>query len=131
MNQMDVRLEVQDEFFLATAVGEVSVEEVLRVFKNVIDVAMERGLNKILMDFLALTGELSVIDVYEIGKTIAEHCREKSLHPIVAAIGKPPIVTGFGAQVAFNRGLISSTFSEMEPALNWLRAVPAKAQGSR
>ena len=62
---------------------------------------------------------------------MAEYCREKSLHPIVAVIGKPPIFTGFGAQVAFNRGLISSTFSEMEPALNWLRAVPAKAQGSR
>jgi len=44
----------------------------------------------------------------------------------VAVIGKPPLVTGFGAQVASNRGLPSMTFSERQPALNWLRAFGSK-----
>jgi hypothetical protein len=120
---MQVTLVSQDDCLLATAAGPVTVKEVLRVFKNVIDTATERGFAKILMDFLAVTGELSAIDLYEIGKTMAEYCLGKSIHPKVAVIGRPPIVTGFGAEVASNRGLTSMTFSERQPALNWLRVV--------
>jgi hypothetical protein len=127
---MQLTLASQDNFLLATAAGQVSVKEVLRVFKNVIDTATQRGFDKILMDFLAVKGELSAIDLYEIGKTMAEYCVSKSIYPKVAVIGKPPTVTGLGAQVASNRGLISMTFSERQPALNWLRAVGSKAPGS-
>jgi hypothetical protein len=127
---MQLTILPQDDFLLATAVGRVSIEEVLRVFKNVIDTATERGFDKILIDFLALTGRLSDIDRYDIGKTMAEYCRNKSIHPRVAVIGKPPIVTGFGAQVASNRGLVSMTFSESQAALNWLRLVSSKAPES-
>ena len=126
---MQLTLASQDDFLLATAVGRVSIEEVLRVLKNAIDTATERGFDKILIDFLALTGGLSDMDRYDIGKAMAEYCRNKSIHPIVAVIGKPPIVTGFGAEVALNRGLISMTFSESQAALNWLRVVSSKAPG--
>ena len=104
--------------------------KVLRFFRNVIDTATERGFDKILIDFLAVTGELSDLDLYEVGKTMAEYCVSKSINPKVAVIGKPPTVTGFGATVASNRGLISKTFSESRPALNWLRAFASKAPGS-
>lgn len=127
---MHVRHTSQDDFFLVRASGGVSAAEVLRIFKNVIDTATERGFDKILMDFLAVTGELSVMDLYEIGKAVAEYCERKSIHPKVAVIGKPPTVTGFGAQVASNRGLTSMTFPEREAALNWLRAFGAKAPRS-
>jgi hypothetical protein len=120
----------QDGFLLATAAGRVSTEEVLRVFKNVIDTATERGLDKILIDFLAVTGGLLDMDRYDIGKAMAEYCRNKSIHPRVAVVGKPPIVTGFGATVASNRGLISMTFSESQAALKWLGVVGSKASGS-
>ena len=99
-------------------------------FKKVIDTATERGFDKILMDFLAVTGELSAIDLYEVAKTMAEYCASKSIYPRVAVVGKPPTVTGFGAQVASNRGLTSMTFSESQPALNWLRVVGSKSPGS-
>ena len=127
---MQLTLASQDDFLLATAAGQVSVKEVLRVFKNVIDTATKRGFDKILMDFLAVKGELSAIDLYEIGKTMAEYCVSKSIYPKVALIGKPPTVTGLGAQVASNRGLTSMTFSERQPALHWLRAVGSKAPRS-
>jgi hypothetical protein len=127
---MQLTLATQDDFLLATATGQVSVKEVLRVFKNVIDTATERGFEKILIDFLAVTGELAAMDLYEIGKTMAEYCVSKSIYPKVALIGKPPLVTGFGAKVASNRGLTSMTFSERQPALNWLRAFGSKAPGS-
>jgi hypothetical protein len=130
MEPMQLRLASRDDFLLATAAGPVSRVGVLRVFKNVIDTAVERGFDKILIDFLAVTGELSVMDLYEIGKAMAEYCLSKSICPKVALIGKPPTVTGFGAQVASNRGLTSITFTESQPALNWLRAFGSKAQGS-
>jgi len=106
------------------------VKEVVRVFKNVIDTATEHGFDKILMDFWAVKGDLSGIDLYEIGKTMAEYCVSKSTYPKVAVIGKPPAVTGLGAQVASNRGLTSMTFSESRLALNWLHAFGSKATGS-
>jgi hypothetical protein len=127
---MQLTLLPQDGFLLATAAGQVSIGEVLRVFKNVIDTATERGIDKILIDFLTVTGRLSDIDRYRIGKAMAEYCRNKSIHPRVAVIGKPPIVTGFGAEVASNRGLTSMTFSESQAALNWLRIVSSRAPGS-
>ena len=102
----------------------------MRVFKKFIDTATERGFDKILMDFLAVTGELSAIDLYEVAKTMAEYCVSKSICPKVAVVGKPPTVTGFGAQVASNRGLTSMAFSDSQPALNWLRAVGSKSPGS-
>jgi hypothetical protein len=81
------------------------------------------------MDFLAVTGELAVMDLYEVGKAMAEYCVSKSICPKVALIGKPPLVTGFGAEVASNRGLTSKTFSESDAALRWLRAMGSKAPG--
>ena len=129
LGRMQLVIESHDDFLSATASGLVSTAEVLRVFKTVIDTATEQGFEKILIDFSTLTGELTVLDVYEIGKTTAEYCARGSLHPKVAVIGNPPTFTGFGAQVAWNRGLVSATFSEREPALNWLRAFGSKAHG--
>jgi hypothetical protein len=126
---MQLTLASQDDFLLATAAGQVSTEEVLRVFKDVIDAATERGLDKVLMDFLAVTGELSVMDLYHVGKAMADYCVSKSIYPKVAVVGKPPTVYGFGAQVASNRGLTSRAFSESQPALNWLRIFTSKASG--
>ena len=122
MESMRLRLASQDDFLLATAAGRASAQDVIRVFENVIDAATERGFDKILIDFLAVTGELSAMDLYDIGKTMAEYCARRSICPKVAVIGNPPTVTGFGAQVAWNRGLTSLTFAESQPALNWLRA---------
>jgi hypothetical protein len=79
---------------------------------------------------LAVTGELAVMELYEIGKTMAEYCVSKSIYPKVALIGKPLLVTGFGAEVASNRGLTSRTFSDHQTALNWLRTFGSQAHGS-
>ncbi len=127
---MQLTLASVDDFLLATATGRASGKEVQCVFKKVIDTATERGFGKILFDFLAVTGELTVMELYETGKAMAEYCESKSIHPKVAVIGKPHLVTGFGAQVASNRGLTSMTFSERQPALNWLRAFGSRPRGS-
>jgi hypothetical protein len=129
MEPIQLTLAPQDDFLLAAGVGRVSTEEVLRVLTTVIDAGTEQGFDKILLDFSAVMGELSVLNLYAVAKAMADYCVSKSIHPKLAVIGKPPAVTGFGAEVASNRGLTSKTFSDSQSALNWLRAFGQKGSG--
>jgi hypothetical protein len=124
---MDVTLESREGFLLATATGRVSLDAVLELHRKICDAATKGGFNKILYDCSAITGELSVLEEYEIAKTIAAYCVSKSVNPKVALIGRPPTVTGFAAQVAMNRGLTVLTFSERQAALDWLNRYGSKA----
>jgi hypothetical protein len=96
----------------------------------VCDAALEKGLDKILVDCFALEGELSTLERYKLGCTIAEYCKSRSMNPKVATVGKLPVIDGFAALVASNRGLIAETFTELPPALDWLNAFESKASTS-
>jgi hypothetical protein len=117
---MNLKLESQDGFLVATIGGNLSFGEALKIGKSVCDAAAEKGYRDILADCLALKGKLSVADMYELGKTMAEHCLKKSLAVRVAMIGQAPTITGFGAQVARNRGLSVRTFTDRQAGLDWL-----------
>jgi len=69
---MQVTLESQDDFLLATSAERFSVKEVPRVFKNVIDTATKQGFEKIFLDSLAVKGERSAINLYDVGETMAD-----------------------------------------------------------
>ena len=126
---MELTLLSQDDFLLATVAGQVSLKEALLLGKSAIDAATEQGLGMILMDCFAMTGELSVLERYDLGKAMAEYCVSKSVCPKVALIGEPPAITGFVAEVASNRGLTTKAFFESQSALKWLRAFGPKAGG--
>ena len=127
---MDLKLESREDFLLATVTGQVSLNEALKVYKKTCDAAMRRDFRKILFDFLGLTGELSELERYELGRQGAEYCRKRSLTLKTAVIGKPPTVDGFVVRVASNRGMVVETFSERQAALNWLNGFGSKATGS-
>jgi hypothetical protein len=127
---MDLKLESRDGFLLATVVGQVSLAEAIKVCKKSCDAAVRRGFGKILFDFLGLTGEISELERYELGKQAAEYCRNLSPTLKTAVIGKPPTVDGFVARVASNRGIVVETFSERQAALDWLNRFGSKAAGS-
>jgi hypothetical protein len=124
---MDLTFESREDFLLATATGQVSLHAVLELHRNICDAATKGGFNKILYDCSAMTGALSVLEEYEIAKTIADYCVSKSANPKVALVGKPPTVTGFAAQVAMNRGLTVLTFSERQAGVDWLNRYGSKA----
>ena len=117
---MDVKLESGEGFLLATITGHVSLEEAIALGKNVCEVAAERGFRKILFDCLAVEGEFSLVDRFDIGEGIAEYCKDQSLIPSIALLGKLPTVTGFCAQVAWNRAVDVKVFSERQAAMEWL-----------
>jgi hypothetical protein len=124
---MDVKLEPLAGFLLATAAGRVSLAEALELGRKVCDAAAERGIDKILVDCLAVEGELSIAGRYELGKTIAEYCRSRSMNHRVAVIGKKPTITGYTARIAANRAGAVQTFSERQTAVDWLDGTSSKA----
>jgi hypothetical protein len=122
---MDLKLESRDGLLLATVTGRVSFSEALKCWNSVCDTAAEYG--KILFDWLGVEGEISDLEKYEVSKNIVGYWAHTSITPTVAVVGKPPTITGFGALVASNRGLMILTFSERQAALEWLNAFGSKA----
>ena len=121
---MDLIIEPRDWFLLAIARGEVSFDEASQACRQICDFTAGLGLRKILLDCLALKGDLSPEERFELAKNLAEYCQRRLTIFTVALIGKPPSVTGLGARVASNRGVPAETFSDREQGLEWLRSRP-------
>jgi hypothetical protein len=126
MHLLDVTVESEDGVLVATAAGPVSLSKAISVFTKACDVAAEKSLDLILVDCLSVEGELSTMERYELGKTVAEYCNSRSINAKVATVGKPPLINGFAAQVAWNRGLVAETFSESQKARDWLKGFGSK-----
>jgi hypothetical protein len=117
---MDLKLEPREGYLLATAAGRVSLLEAFALGKNVCDAAAERGVRKIVFDCFTLEAELSITERYILGTSMAEYCLSGSTAPWIAVIGNEPTITGASAQLARKRGATVQTFSELQPALDWL-----------
>jgi hypothetical protein len=117
------KIELQEDYLIVTLAGQLSVSEVFVLLTKVRDAATEKGLDKVLVDCWSVTGELSSLERYELGKTLAEHW-VKGWPGLakVAFVGTSPAIDGFGALVASNRGFcLAKTFSELPKALDWLK----------
>jgi len=119
-SDMYLKLEPRGGLWLATVSGRVSLAEALELGWRVCAAAAGQGFGKVLVDCLAVAGELSVVDRYELGEEVAEYCKYRSIIPTIALLGQVPTVTGFCALVARNRGMLVETFSESQTALGWL-----------
>ena len=119
---MDVRVESRPNYVFATLAGGHSLEEVLKAFQATYDAAFGRGLWLILVDCSGLEGELTTVERFELGERGATYWASKSwnISPKIAVVGRVPVVDGFAALVASNRGLEAQTFSELQQARDWL-----------
>ena len=117
---MDLKIESKGDMLIATMAGRLTLSEAIEVYMKICDAATERGSDRVLVDCFAVEGELPILDRYELGRTIAEYCLRRPRTPKVATVGKPPTINGFAARVAWNRGLVAETFTEMQRALDWL-----------
>jgi hypothetical protein len=111
---MDLRVESRDGVLVAMAAGRVSLSDAISLFTKACDVAIERDFDRILVDCLSVEGELSTMERYELGRTVAEYCNSMSITPKIATVGKRPLINGFAALVAWNRGLVAETFPELQ-----------------
>jgi DNA-binding response OmpR family regulator len=121
---LHIDIEIQRGVLLVTARGNLAFDAALRLLKQVCDTAKENEVHKILVNALALDGELSTLERYNLGVEMAAYLKQRRMNPKLAFVGKPPAVDGFGVRVGQNRGLITEVFSSQQEALNWLDRWP-------
>jgi plasmid maintenance system antidote protein VapI len=122
---LHIDVELREGLLLVTASGDVTLEAAVRLLKQVFDTADEKKVTKILVTTLAVNGELSTFDRYQLGSQFAEYIREHQMNPRVAFVGKRPTTDGFGARVAQNRGMVAEVFYNLQDAINWLARWPS------
>ena len=81
MRLMGLRVESVEGVLVATAAGPASLSEAISVFTQVCDVGAAMGFDRILVDCFSVEGELSTIERYELGRTVAEYCNNRSITP--------------------------------------------------
>jgi len=113
-------MEVQGALLLVVVNGEVSFNAAWDVLKQTYDTALEKQLNLILVDALAVEGKLTSFEKYRLGTETVTYFRSKQMQPRIACVGKPPSMDGFAVLVAKNRWVAAEKFSNRQEALNWL-----------
>lgn len=119
---MDLHMDIEfrDGLMLVTASGSLRFDAASREFKRVWDAAAESRVSKILVNNLAVEGELATFERYDLAVEAAQHLNGRGMDVKVAIVGRLPTVNGFGVRVARNRGIVTEAFSTQQEALNWL-----------
>jgi hypothetical protein len=115
-----ITVESAADLLLVTASGPASVTRTSELFKDICDIAVARGFNKILVDCAAVTGELSPRERHTLGKELADYQRSNLIALKIACLGREPVMNGVGVAIAQNRGLNIELFSDRQRALTWL-----------
>jgi hypothetical protein len=123
--ELQIDIELQEGLLMVTAIGNFTFEAALRLLKQVCDTAKEKEVNKILVNCLAMDGELSIFERYHLGAEFATYLKERQMNPKFAFVGEPPTVDGFAVRVGQNRGLVAEVFSNQQDALKWLKQWPS------
>jgi len=113
-------MEVQGALLLVVVNGELSFNAAWDVLKQTYDTALEKQVNLILVDSLAVEGRLTTFEKYRLGTETVTYFRSRLMQPRIAWVGKPPSVDGFAVLVAKNRWVAAEMFSDRDQALNWL-----------
>jgi hypothetical protein len=121
---LNLVLEVLPEGILvATVSGHITLQGAVERFQEIFSFAAQNNIGKILYNSLDAAGELSTSDRYQLATGVVTYMRSLGMgNPAVALVGKPPLVTGFGLQVAQNMGALALIFADNESALRWLRS---------
>ena len=119
---MEVKLDSRTDCVLAAITGPIAPDRLLAVFCTIIDAAIERGLAPILIDFSPADGTLTTSERFNLAENVAAYFLRKSrtIRPKIAIVGKAPLIDGFGAMVASNRGINAKAFPDVPQALDWL-----------
>ena len=122
---LHIDVELQGGLLLVTASGNLAFDAALLLLKQVCDTAKEKEVNKILVNALAVDGELSTVERYRLGAEVTAYLKQRQMNPRLAFVGKPPALDGFGVRVAQNRGATTELFSSQQEALTWLDKWPS------
>jgi hypothetical protein len=117
---LHIDIELQGGLLLVTANGSLAFDAAWRLLKKVFETAAEKRVNEILVNVLAVKGELATFERYALGVEIASYLSQRQLSVRLAFVGMPPAVNGFVVRVAQHRGVTTEAFSTLQEALKWL-----------
>src|SRR5580700_3111439 len=109
--ELQIDSKLREGLLVVTAIGSVRLDAVLRLLKEVCDAAVENQVGKILVDSLAVDGDLASFERYRLGTELAEYLTQCPVELKMAFVGVPPAVNGFGVRIARNRGVAVKVFS--------------------
>jgi len=106
------------------ASGEYKASKARAFFEQIINEARANNLDKVLIDARSFSGEVSVMERYDIGTLLGE------LRPMrirLAFVARPSVTwpDHFGENVAVNRGVNMQVTTDLTQALEWLNGIRA------
>jgi hypothetical protein len=124
---LTVDIESREHYLLAAVSGAFSLRSAQETFDRAANAALPLGLNRILLDASAVTGNPSQDERYALGVYVADGQRRLAAQspPCVlqmAIYGHRPLVdpNRFGEIVALNRGAKVKVSERLDEALAWL-----------
>lgn len=124
---MTVQLNNEPEYLRATLAGEFSLDEAKRTFFDIVEAARRLGIDRIVIDGLAVTGVPQFLERFDYAQFTAElsvllSIREGFTGRFAYVMRIPLKDPGqFGETVAVNRGMNVKVFDNLEDAVRWLR----------
>ena len=105
--------------------GTYSLAGAKRVFQSAVDSALESDRSRVLVDVFGITGNIPMIDRYEVAVFLAEYIIAQALGKIrrIVVVGhEPPIDPDrFGETVAVNRGVNLGVATSIDEAFELLQ----------
>ena len=114
----EIRVSVDRTHILVSSTGPPSLDEMAQTLSRLAQLQLERGIDKVLVDSRARSGQPPVADIYAGGEILA-----RTLAPgtrIAVLVGQIEGDHRLFENVAVNRGAAVAFFQHEQPALDWL-----------
>jgi hypothetical protein len=113
-----VRVSPDGTYILVRSEGPPSLDEMMRTLSTIVEFRRDRGIDKILVDSRARSGQPSVPDIYRGGVALAENLGPGTRVAVLVSEHAPG--HKLFENVAVNRGAVVAYFQQEDPALRWL-----------
>jgi len=118
------RSEIHKSYVHMLCWGSFNFEALKDIFGKAFELAVEKELNKILVDGMEVLGTSpTMLERYDLGEYVAQLCFKYKRPFQIAVAGKVPFVDPdrFGETVARNLGVNGRVFTDLEESLLWLK----------
>lgn len=113
-------IELMGDVFLATVTGTLELNASARVWIEMFDSAIQKQTTKILVDALAVSGDLFESERLQVALIVTAHLEQRWFKPRLAVVGHPPAIDGFGVRILKMLGYAVEAFANRIDALAWL-----------
>ncbi len=123
---LSLKFETHRDFLVFTISGPFTVSDACSAFHEVLRLAAQHGMTKLLLDCLQIEGTLTAADRYVLGEFVARelvvHIERQKVLPRLVVVAKEPQrdPNRLAELVARNRGAEVKVVDRMEEALKWL-----------